>query len=369
VGGCVRIVKHPIVIHPNPVASFTYAPPCPPPVNITFTSTSTGASTYAWTSTGGTGSGSTYTTSYAYQATPIPFHSYEDTVKLVVISAAGCKDSITIDTVHVRNIIPIINEPQERILLGGCSPALVDLFVGAFTDVLPHSPAKPISYPYGVPTSWRWDFGDGDTSTLANPLHVFTGTTIFTVRCIITTSNGCQDTGYRVVQTDTPVHPVFTVSPDSVCPHIPVTFTNNSSNPYQTIFYWHLDEDTFLRTMITNNSFVHSFRKSQSYRIELFTDHNNCSDTETKILVVKPSSASFTDSLYCSPSTTTQFIDRSVGATSYLWDFGDGSSPSSSANPLHTYPDTGTYFTTLITSNSVFGCTIPLRTRCRYIIP
>ena len=44
------------------------------------------------------------------------------------------------------------------------------------------------------------------------------------------------------------------------------------------------------------------------------------------------------------------FSDSSAGATSWFWDFGDGSTDST-ANPSHTYGSTGTYTVTLIASN------------------
>jgi hypothetical protein len=42
-------------------------------------------------------------------------------------------------------------------------------------------------------TSWHWDFGDGDTSTLQHPSHVYTAPGTYTV-CLVVTNNGCSDT-------------------------------------------------------------------------------------------------------------------------------------------------------------------------------
>lgn len=41
--------------------------------------------------------------------------------------------------------------------------------------------------------SWFWDFGDGSTSTMQNPLHSFVQGRAYEVKLIITTSEGCQD--------------------------------------------------------------------------------------------------------------------------------------------------------------------------------
>jgi len=39
-----------------------------------------------------------------------------------------------------------------------------------------------------------WDFGDGSTSTAANPQHVYNTFGLYTVKLIVTGANGCTDT-------------------------------------------------------------------------------------------------------------------------------------------------------------------------------
>jgi gliding motility-associated-like protein len=60
------------------------------------------------------------------------------------------------------------------------------------------------------------------------------------------------------------------------------------------------------------------------------------------------------------------FGNMSVGATSYAWDFGDGSN-STLASPTHTYGDTGTYCVTLLAVNS-YGCSDTV-VHCLYVKP
>lgn len=56
-------------------------------------------------------------------------------------------------------------------------------------------------------------------------------------------------------------------------------------------------------------------------------------------------------------NTTINFDNQSTGATTYIWDFGDGSPTESTENPSHTFPDnvTGNYIVTLISLNNN-GC-------------
>lgn len=46
----------------------------------------------------------------------------------------------------------------------------------------------------GVIVSWTWDFGDGTTSTIQNPFHIYPDTGNYIVCLTITTSNGCSNT-------------------------------------------------------------------------------------------------------------------------------------------------------------------------------
>jgi PKD repeat protein len=68
----------------------------------------------------------------------------------------------------------------------------------------------------------------------------------------------------------------------------------------------------------------------------------------------KKSSSSTPSDIYYTTSIsgyTVTFTNRTTGATSYKWDFGDGTS-STDASPAHTYPGKGKYVPTLFATNS-----------------
>ncbi len=58
----------------------------------------------------------------------------------------------------------------------------------------------------------------------------------------------------------------------------------------------------------------------------------------------------------CAPHTV-NFINNSVSATNFIWDFGDGSPTTTATNPTHTYTVAGTYTARLI-ANNPNGCTL-----------
>jgi len=88
------------------------------------------------------------------------------------------------------------------------------------------------------------------------------------------------------------------------------------------------------------------------------TDNNGCTQIANATITEPPTitSAGFTtnaDTAYLSEGGTVQFTNNSIGASSYLWDFGDGTPPDTSTNPAHSYTNTGTYTATLIAINGI----------------
>lgn len=61
--------------------------------------------------------------------------------------------------------------------MSGGAPALT----AAFTSVATNLSVAFTDTSTGSPTSWAWDFGDGGTSTLQNPTHVYAGHGTYTV--------------------------------------------------------------------------------------------------------------------------------------------------------------------------------------------
>ena len=107
-----------------------------------------------------------------------PLHVYSATgnytVTMIATSAGGCIDSVT-QLLHLS-----LNQPNAiYTLANGCSGTQIN-----FTD---HSTS-----PTAI-TNWSWDFGDGTTSTVPSPAHIYTLAGNYTINLIITNTDGCKD--------------------------------------------------------------------------------------------------------------------------------------------------------------------------------
>ncbi len=331
--GCPRRIDGPtlIVTDPEPVFTIPSDTTCVP-----FTITPTNASIdaqqgYFW-EVSGTGVTISDPTAARPNITFTEAGTYD--VTLIVTDRNGCQDSLTKSIVAADITADGVATPNI-----GCLPLVVN-----FTD-------NSNSYPLGA-TSWFWEFGDGNTSTLQNPTHTYMANGTYTVQLTTTNAFGCSST--NVVDQVTVTFPTidFSASLLEACTDQSISFTNNSSGVNITAL-WDFGNGTnntdFAPTM--------SYPQEGTYTVSLtITDENNCSITAFETIVIANPKANFgADTTYANcPPATFQFIDSSENAVAWFWDFGDGDT-STLQNPSHTYTVTGFYDVTLIVT-SVSGC-------------
>ncbi|MCX6154777.1 MAG: PKD domain-containing protein [Candidatus Kapabacteria bacterium] len=100
----------------------------------------------------------------------------------------------------------------------------------------------------GNPTSYYWDFGDGQSSTDENPAHVYNSSGTYTVKFFIKNTNG-SDTAIRVnmIRVFDKLFPDFDYTIDlSKYPYV-ANFTNKSNGNYTSV-YWIFD-NTYTSTL------------------------------------------------------------------------------------------------------------------------
>lgn len=213
-----------------------------------------------------------------------------------------------------------------------------------------------------LPDTWFWDFGDGNTSTLQNPVHNYTSTGNFVVKLVVTdTIQGCSDSATSSVKVSIPTSN-FSGSPLFGCGPLTVNFSDASSSSGTGITSWSWDFGD--GNSSTQQNPTHTYQTPGVYTVILTaTDSNGCTNSHTKssyVQVIGPDVNFGPDTVNptCATSIVVNFTDSTVfGApiTSWSWNFGDGGS-SNLQNPGHVYSAVGQYDVTL-TVTDIDGCT------------
>lgn len=208
----------------------------------------------------------------------------------------------------------------------------------------------------GTITSWMWSFGDTNTSTMQNPVHMYAAPGTYTVQLIVMNANNDADTASMTVTVyENPVA-AFTPNVTSGCAPLCVDFNNmsTSNSGNLTAFMWSMGDGN----TTTQSDPIHCYTQPGSYNVELIvTTEYGCTDTvlvPSVITVYAAPSAAFTSS---TSGATVNFTNGSTGGTgsfTYTWDFGDGNFDNT-ASPSHTYTIDGTY-TVCLTVTDANGC-------------
>jgi gliding motility-associated-like protein len=305
------------------------------PVTISFVNTSTFKPSFKYFWDFGNGQ-----TSTQYQPSPVVFlpnPNFGDTIYTVRLLAFNECDTIT-----ATELISVQSKPQSRFTPSktvGCSPMVV-----TFNNTS-----------RGVNNTYIWDFGDGTviTTVQATPVShtYFSGLRdTFLVKLIAVNPCGSDTSQFNIVVTPNTIKLDFAVNgieQNGCAPHT-VRFINNSSGA--TLFRWDFGDGNILSTTRNRDTVVHTFLSPGTYTVRLAAS-NSCSDTSaTEVINVfgKPV-PDFEPSVFsaCIGDSVQFKNNTSVGATSFLWKFGDGAT-SVLSTPVHRYNRPGTYTVTLV---------------------
>jgi gliding motility-associated-like protein len=136
-------------------------------------------------------------------------------------------------------------------------------------------------------TSFKWDFGDGQTSVLENPRHQYTQPGTYTVWLHITDSVSCNltDSISTSIQVVSYSEPDFTFETEP-CSHV-LQFNNKSEDALE--FLWIFDDGSTSKDKNPKRDFV----KPGLYDVVLISNPGSeCSDTLKKQILISDSSNS-----------------------------------------------------------------------------
>lgn len=305
-------------------------------VNLTDSSSGgTAPYTYTWSFGGGTATG---------QGTANPSVTYSlagtYNICVTVTDARGCTDS-DCDSVMVSN--GVVTTPPCNISYS----YWVDSLNTAYFN----------SYSSSNITSYDWDFGDGNSDTVANPTHTYASASSYGVTLTVIDSIGDTCTFYDTVY----VNYCFASFDHTIGANGEVTFNNYSaSTRYSTEYTWDFGDGS----VSSDVSPTHTYAASGVYPVTLtlFDSLANCTSVATDSISVSivgtaACMASYTIALDSSIIYNVILYNTSTNASShvYHWDFGDGTT-GSGRTPIHTYQTFGSYEVCLTITDTVLRC-------------
>ena len=334
---------------PSPTANFNYTvTPCAPTNSVPVVSTSTMApgdpiSNYTWVWGDATANGTVTPTNHIYATTGVK------TVKLVIQSTAGCKDSI------------------QKTFTFSPGPA------ASFTTTnecfnTPNNFTSTSTPTTGI-ASQIWAWGDATANgSGTSPSHTYSSAGIYSVNLVVTAAvGGCTATVTHTVAVYPKPTVTFTANP--VCLNSATSFTNATTiTAPGTINSWSWDFDNNGTTDNTTQSPTNTYTPSGTYNVELkATSGDGCSDSLVVPIVVNANpTATFTPVAACANANVllnnTSTIPLPNTISLYNWSFGTGSTPVTSSNqnpPSLMYSASGVKTITLtVTANNSCTATV-----------
>jgi len=243
----------------KPVAGFSASPTSGnAPLKVKFTDKSSNVPT-SWKWSLGDGKTSTVKNpAYTYNK------AGKYTVSLTVKNAAGTS------TKTIKNYIIVNAAPVKPVASFSASPTSGNAPLKVtFTDKSTNSP-----------TSWKWTFGDGKTSTLKSPAYTYSKAGKYTVSLTVKNTAGTSTKTIKnyIIVNAAPVKPVssFSAFPTSGKAPLKVQFTDKSTG-LPTSWKWSFGDGTYS----TAKSPAHTYSKAGKYTVSLTVKNAKGSSTKT----------------------------------------------------------------------------------------
>ncbi len=257
-------------------------------------------------------------------------------INYTVTSSLGCSYTIT-DSIYV-NPLPIVNFNATTV----CYKDSVQ-----FTDLTTVSG--------GTIVDWDWDFDDGNSSTVQNPIHIYNINDDYEIVLSVISNEGCSATD-TISFTVYPL-PVADFGYTYDCANYTVSFIDSSSSQGNSLNFWNWSFGDSNTDNIQNP--VNTYDNLGDYTVQLITGSSvNCSDTTSQAISIYTINVGFAYTEMCVYDTI-YFVDNSTtdgGAiTNWNWYFGD-TETSTNQNPNHLYIYDGSYNVSLVIQ-SAEGCT------------
>jgi gliding motility-associated-like protein len=133
--------------------------------------------------------------------------------------------------------------------------------------------------------SWEWYFGDGDSSNLESPTHLYPNPGTYVVKLIVTDTSTCNkiDSTTQAINLFAKPTAAYTWAPNPPTQNTPTVFTNNSSSDAVKFEWIFGDGDSLVTT--SRDTVQHQYNASSTYNACLVAfNANGCSDTACQVV-------------------------------------------------------------------------------------
>ncbi len=347
--GCIDYDTVMINVKPYVKSGFEFDPPAhcnPYPMEIT--NTSVGATSHIWDFDDGAGQIEINedTIYYLLENTGELLQTFN--IQLYTFNDYDCSDTL----IRQATVYPYLKAEFEPSAIEGCNPLEV-----SFNNISEGA------------STYHWDFGyQQGSSSEHSPEHVFhnpssTETAVFNVVLTATSDYDCEDTASMEITVYPRVEAGFTFEKSSYCSPYDVIFYNNSIGA-ETV-YWDFGDGTGLYD--PSDEVIHTYENLTDEPIvytvtQTVENEQGCQDVMEKDITIYPeieadfSITGFGDG--CHPLEVI-FLNNSIGADHYHWDFGDGgtSSKPSPTRKFYNYSHTEIeQYNITLTAESDYGC-------------
>ncbi|MCF8464418.1 MAG: PKD domain-containing protein [Flavobacteriales bacterium] len=286
----------------------------------TTTITASGGSTYVW-DTGETTSSITVS---------------QGTYSVTATNAGGCVSTDNVTITQSGNPV------SDFTVVDACAGTTVEFF-------------DATTIATGTLTDWLWDFGDGTSSTLQDPTHIYAAPGVYNVTLTASAGN-CSD--MITLPANSFPAPIANFTTANVCVGTPADFVDNSYVTGSTISQWVWDFDGLGTASQASPSYTFATAGTYDVTLAVLTS-DFCAATYTAPITIHPApTPAFTAAAVCVGNATT-FQNQSTvtpgSIAAQVWDFGDNLGLSTLIAPTYTYAAPGTYPVTLGV-NTANGC-------------
>ena len=201
----------------------------------------------------------------------------------------------------------------------------------------------------GLGLNYSWNYGDGNTGTGINPVHIYALDGTYAVKLLVTDACGNADSTIQNIQVCDSLWANYTIGKTGLT----VNLDASSSSAGATQWNWNFGDGN----TATGQTTSHTYATTGTFLVSL-TVVNICGETATYTSLISTCVEPVANWNYQILSSggngmTIQFNgNNSTGANSYFWDFGDGNTNATSAAPVHNYNTPGLfYLVSLIVTN------------------